>query len=989
MRYPNMAPTQLTLCATRIWRLHSSCYALPEYGAYMTLGFHSSIPIKATPKATPKAILTAIPKATPTTTTTTTLTAATTTTLTAAKRTTLTETPRGLFTSDPVQTQHDTPHEPKTAYKPTTKDATASDKTEEEDNTADPPYKDTTVDLHFLQSDTLPQRVHQSYDRDSIPKAALSQQAQSNKKDLILVGDYPVLRIISKDNNGGVTVTAPLSNLSNDSNEDTNGCDSRAQGRRTVPDQRQNSNLETTNNDDDPSGWTVVTRKKHKLPNKSARQWKTQESPLTIHARKLRQQQKCFKCLRKGHVKAVCANPRRCLHCNTPGHIIKNCPAFITRRPRDARRSNPSYKSDPNVPLKDHTFPNSTIPKIPHRPSKPSDTTNKPPISPELNTKNMNPVDPYAAPRDWQTMPLTCPADLWERRPNSLNVYLAPREGLAPANHFLECAAFIFAGPGRMDPDLKQRIAACMARQFRRDPRDFPVYTIHEDFGDVLLLFPDADMAESAINQGTFYVGHNITINLHPYSPALQMAFNPLGGRVRIKVYGLPMQHWNRADLTTLVSGFGYPLRFAPYITNGNYEYLTMLVATKDAAHVPFNLDLSVNPYQKDVRVDIDGWIHHEFPPPPNQGSDHSGGRRRGQRRGNPGGGPSSQNRTPPVGIRARANGHFRGYGDGRDTSSAGSNWTRPMNEWVDELREKLIAAGILSEGALGEQRTHAKDLPILNGTSVIEENPAQIVISQSNARLWASSGVPTFNVIILGPDTESLWGSGVNGSQSPVIFMMEGPPKTNSKERLVEILEEEGNITGSEQDFQGTGPLLTGSENGTEDGNITGPEQDLRLDIEGTGPLATGPHNIVPTGLMENGLCGGDKTTVKETDDPTHPPGYPIRVYGPNELFEKGNGEHVTNTLDQGQARRTKTTPASLEVRSPRLQKKYAAGRTRYGSDKKKMGKKGGKATLVQEEYLQSLNPLSFEQAEMVVKMAGITFSGKMEDEVAKVVMG
>lgn len=82
-----------------------------------------------------------------------------------------------------------------------------------------------------------------------------------------------------------------------------------------------------------------------------------------------------------------------------------------------------------------------------------------------------------------------------------------------------------------------------MAREFHRDPRDFPIFTISEDFGDALIIFPDADMAEAAITQANFYVGNNITINLHPYSPELQLAFDPLGKRARIRVYGLPLQH--------------------------------------------------------------------------------------------------------------------------------------------------------------------------------------------------------------------------------------------------------------------------------------------------------------------------------------------------------------------------------------------------------------------------------------------------------------
>lgn len=79
-------------------------------------------------------------------------------------------------------------------------------------------------------------------------------------------------------------------------------------------------------------------------------------------------------------------------------------------------------------------------------------------------------------------------------------------------------------------------------------------------------------MVQAAIDRASFYIGNNIEIVLHPYAPELQMAFD---------LYDLPLQHWNRFDMCTLVAGFGYPLRVAPYFQNGNYEYLTMFVACK------------------------------------------------------------------------------------------------------------------------------------------------------------------------------------------------------------------------------------------------------------------------------------------------------------------------------------------------------------------------------------------------------------------------
>lgn len=162
-------------------------------------------------------------------------------------------------------------------------------------------------------------------------------------------------------------------------------------------------------------------------------------------------------------------------------------------------------------------------------------------------------------------------------------------------------------------------------------------------------------MARAAIDRAVFYIGNGIHVELHPYSPELQMAFDPLNARARIRVYGSPLQHWNRADICQLLNGFGYPLRIAPYFSNGNYEYLTILVATKDAGEVPFNLDLKVNPHQKDIRIVMDGWITRDNPPPPHHGG--RGGRGRGRHAGR---GVRNQDRNVPDNCQNRGRGGNR-----------------------------------------------------------------------------------------------------------------------------------------------------------------------------------------------------------------------------------------------------------------------------------------------------------------------------------------
>lgn len=58
----------------------------------------------------------------------------------------------------------------------------------------------------------------------------------------------------------------------------------------------------TTNNNEDLEGWTTVTRKKKKRFSQGSQHRSNQQSLLSIHAKKLRQQRKCFKCLREGHI---------------------------------------------------------------------------------------------------------------------------------------------------------------------------------------------------------------------------------------------------------------------------------------------------------------------------------------------------------------------------------------------------------------------------------------------------------------------------------------------------------------------------------------------------------------------------------------------------------------------------------------------------------------------------------------------------------------
>lgn len=155
--------------------------------------------------------------------------------------------------------------------------------------------------------------------------------------------------------------------------------------------------------------------------------------------------------------------------------------------------------------------------------------------------------------------------------------------------------------------------------------------------------------------------------------------------------------------MATLVAGFGYPLHVAPYFTNGNYQYLTMLVAYKKAEEVPFYLKLKVNPYKKDIRVEMDGWLSHQRPQLPNQGDDNYDRRDRGRRsqRDHHGGARDNSSRRPLVRRRNRGQEGSRGQRNDDNRSSTGLNRTRIAQGWIDDLRVKLIATGLL----LGEDQ--------------------------------------------------------------------------------------------------------------------------------------------------------------------------------------------------------------------------------------------------------------------------------------------
>lgn len=190
-----------------------------------------------------------------------------------------------------------------------------------------------------------------------------------------------------------------------------------------------------------------------------------------------------------------------------------------------------------------------------------------------------------------------------------LTVFLPPHEGLRPTNRFLDRAAFVFTGQHYNVPHLSYWIANRLASQFGRDPMDFTVVNIEDIFGDLMVLFPNEEMKEQAISVGTCYLSAGVEITLVGQSIDLAMAYEPTTFRARIRIRGVPLQHWNKLDITGIVSGFGYPLKVAPYLVNGNYQFLRVFVACKDPGKIQKNLLLAVEPSGTKIQIELEGWM--------------------------------------------------------------------------------------------------------------------------------------------------------------------------------------------------------------------------------------------------------------------------------------------------------------------------------------------------------------------------------------------
>lgn len=270
-----------------------------------------------------------------------------------------------------------------------------------------------------------------------------NEETTQDSRKLFLVEDIPVLCLVSKGNDSKSEQKMKSTKEKNTSG-DSLQLDKEVQRSNDNEDLAGDkgkiiSTLKEQRKDQSNEGWTQINRHKKKMDTKESRLKSNNQSLLQIHASKLRQQRKCFNCLLEGHIKAICKNSKCCLYCNKTGHIIRDCHSRLGRSSGN-QREKPIYKREPVVAKGTPLAQNKRVPLQQNSHQK-------------KNSLKNTQID-MAIPRDWLTMPMNEPVQLWQERPVSMDVYIAPRAELSPANLFLERSAFIFAPSGASDPYL-------------------------------------------------------------------------------------------------------------------------------------------------------------------------------------------------------------------------------------------------------------------------------------------------------------------------------------------------------------------------------------------------------------------------------------------------------------------------------------------------------------------------------------------------------
>lgn len=343
------------------------------------------------------------------------------------------------------------------------------------------------------------------------------------------------------------------------------------------------------------------------------------------------------------------------------------------------------------------------------------------------------------------------PAHLNAGQNQELRIFFPPNDDLTPPNTLLHRSAVVLVGPGVHFRQMPHRIANALAASLGRHPAEFTVSQIEPAYGDFLVTFTSNIMRNIAVYQGVFMIAQGVEVQLRAWTPNLSMVRDPTTHMVRLRLRGVPLTYWNLPHVNHLISGFGYVVRLAPVITNGNFDSLRVLVACYNPVHVPPALWLTKDPFSRIVHVEIEGWINNNDVPhyPPeafnpdghdttdSDDSDDSDGahsnvtaaannRRQGQNLRNP---QSEGNNTQGESTRIARQGIRNGDGR-RRASSAGPKL---------QSTSKLEAPVFSSTGG------HAKENDFLAGSDVsqkVNEKVSSVVSNIEVTPLTLTSGL-------------------------------------------------------------------------------------------------------------------------------------------------------------------------------------------------------------------------------------------------------
>ena len=168
---------------------------------------------------------------------------------------------------------------------------------------------------------------------------------------------------------------------------------------------------------------------------------------------------------------------------------------------------------------------------------------------------------------------------------------------------------------GQISEWTQYRISNHLAVRLDCRLTDFSIQEVDEVEAHFLIAFSNLDLRERALAIGQLTVAsfepyeQPIEVRLIGWQPEHGARHAPIGYQIRIRLRKVPLHLWNGADVHTLVAGFGYPLRIAPFIVNGNFGTLRVLILCGPPTSIPLHLWVKIGVLSKEVDVEIEGWI--------------------------------------------------------------------------------------------------------------------------------------------------------------------------------------------------------------------------------------------------------------------------------------------------------------------------------------------------------------------------------------------